>query len=209
MKIKVCGLKYEENIQDVAALNPDFMGFIFYEKSPRYAGNILKPEQISALPQNIVKTGVFVNEDYQSIQHICSDFKLNAVQLHGSEDAMLCEKLRDSGLKVIKAFGLYEKFDFHKLVPFVNSCDFFLFDTRTKSYGGSGRKFSWDILKNYEFQIPYFLSGGISIEDLDEVKKIRDNNLYAIDVNSRFELEPGLKDMSALKVLINQISNEF
>ncbi len=209
MKVKVCGLKYAKNIAEVAELNPDFVGFIFYEKSLRFAGDKLNPEQITTLPQKIVKTGVFVDEDSQTIQNICRDFKLNAVQLHGSENAALCEELQNLGLKVIKSFGIFEDFDFNELTPFVHSCDYFLFDTQTKNHGGSGKKFSWDILKNYQYHIPYFLSGGISIDDLNKIKEIKDNMLYAIDINSRFELAPGLKDISVLKVLINRIKHEF
>jgi len=209
MKLKVCGMKYPENIQAVANLNPNYLGFIFHEKSPRYAANTLDANQLSALSGNIQKVGVFVNEEFQTIEQNCNDFHIKTVQLHGDESSNFCEKLKDSGFTVVKAFGINKNFDFNILNQYVAYCDFFLFDTKTDEHGGSGKKFKWDLLNQYHLELPYFLSGGISPDDLNEIKNIKNENLYAIDVNSRFEIEAGLKDVTMLNLLINRIKDEF
>ena len=201
-------MKYPKNIQAVADLVPDYMGYIFYEKSPRFAQD-LDVEYLNNLAANINRVGVFVNKDFNSIIQICSKYGLNTVQLHGEETPELCTRLKSFGLNVIKAFGVNAQFNFEKLNPFKDCCDFFLFDTKTVDYGGSGKRFNWELLKQYQLNIPYFLSGGISLDDLDEIKKIKNVNMFAIDVNSRLEIEPGLKDVETLKILINRIRNEF
>jgi len=209
MKIKICGLKYENNIRGVADLAPDYMGFIFYRNSSRYAAEELTPIQTSGMVENVIKVGVFVNEEFQMIKQICLDFQIDTVQLHGTESPVLCQKLKDFGYSVIKSFGIYDEFDFEELNAYEKHCDFFLFDIKTSTYGGSGKRFEWDLLKQYQLNIPYFLSGGITLNDLDEIKTIKDKNLFAIDVNSRFEIEAGLKDTSKVKILINRIRHEF
>lgn len=209
MKIKVCGMKYADNIQSVSDLKPDFMGFIFYDKSPRFAAHDLEVSQITTLPLKIKKVGVFVNEDIKEIKNICDSFQIKIIQLHGDENPDFCFDLRADGFTVIKAFGVDEKFDFSHMDVYENSCDFFLFDTKIKTHGGSGNRFDWNILKEYNLRIPYFLSGGIGLENLNEIKKIKDDRLIAIDVNSRFEIEPGLKNMSALQKLFKELKNEI
>lgn len=209
MQVKVCGLKYEENIQEVANLKPNYLGFIFYKRSPRYAVEELSPIQTSNLDNNLIKVGVFVNEEYQTIKQICLDFQIYTVQLHGSESPAFCRRLRQSGLTIIKAFGIHKDFDFEDLKPYSNVCDFFLFDTKTSEHGGSGKQFDWDLLNKYQLSIPYFLSGGISLNDLNEIKNIKDENLYAIDINSQFEIKPGLKDIHTIKIALNRIRDEF
>lgn len=209
MKIKVCGMKYAENIQAVADLHPDYLGFIFYKKSPRYAIQDLNSMQLSTISENIQKVGVFVNEEFQTMKQNCDYFQISTVQLHGDESSQLCEELKNSGFTVIKAFGVHENFNFKILNRYVNSCDFFLFDTKTKEHGGSGKKFKWDLLNHYHLEHPFFLSGGISMDDLDEIKNIKNENLYAIDVNSRFEIETGLKDVKMLNLFITQIRDGF
>jgi len=209
MYIKVCGLKYEENIQAIADLKPDYLGFIFYKKSPRYVANELSPIQLSNLDVNLKKAGVFVNEDLETIKQICSVFNIETIQLHGSESPAFCKQLKDLGFTIIKAFGMHEDFDFEEVNPYTPICDFFLFDTKSSVHGGSGNHFHWELLKKYHLSTPYFLSGGISLNDLEEIKKIKDDKLYAIDVNSRFELKPGFKDIQAIKSLIKKIRDEF
>jgi len=209
MKIKVCGMKYAENIQAVADLHPDYLGFIFYKKSPRYAFDDLDASQLSTLSGNIQKVGVFVNEEFYTIKRICDEFKITTIQLHGDESPQFCIKLRDAGFIVIKAFGMNENFGFNLLNHYVDCCDFFLFDTKTSEYGGSGKKFRWDLLNQYHLELPFFLSGGISPDDLDEIKKIKSEYLYAIDVNSRFEIEAGLKDVTMLNLFIKRIRDGF
>ncbi len=209
MKIKVCGMKYSENIQTIAELNPDYLGFIFYNKSPRFALSKLDSNQLIKLDPNIKKVGVFVDESYENILRICCDYKIEMVQLHGFESPQFCLKLKKLGLRVIKAFGVDEGFNFKELELYSFSCDFFLFDTKTSKHGGSGRKFDWNCLKTYQMKMPFFLSGGISSEDLDEIKNLNLENLYAIDVNSRFEIKPGLKDPEKVNLLINEIRDEI
>lgn len=209
MKIKVCGMKYADNIQAVAGLNPDYLGFIFYEKSPRYAIHDLNAIQLSTISENIQTVGVFVNEEFNAIKQICREFQISTVQLHGDESPEFCKKLKNAGFTVVKAFGINENFDFGNLQIYVDCCDFFLFDTKTSEHGGSGKKFKWDLLNRYHLKLPFFLSGGISLDDLDEIKKIKSEYLCAIDVNSRFETEVGLKDVTMLNLFIKQIRDEF
>lgn len=197
MKIKVCGLKYPENIQSVAELAPDYMGFIFYNKTPRYAGGLLAGT-LSELPQTVIKTGVFVNESLPVINLLIDEYGLNAVQLHGSESPEFCAALKGK-THVIKAFGINEDFDFEQLKPYAGQVDFFLFDTKTPIHGGSGKTFDWALLDKYQLNVPFFLSGGISLDNLEEIKKIKHPQFYGVDLNSRFEAEPGLKDIRKLE----------
>lgn len=197
MKIKVCGLKYPENIRSVAGLAPDFMGFIFYDKTPRFAGGI-SADILNELSQTVIKTGVFVNESLPVINSLINKYGFNAVQLHGSESPEFCAELKDK-VKVIKAFGVNEDFNFEQLKSYAGNVDFFLFDTMTPIHGGSGKTFDWGLLDKYQLEVPFFLSGGISLENLEEIKKIKHPRFYGVDLNSRFETEPGLKDIMKLE----------
>ena len=204
LKLKVCGMRDADNIRQLAVLNPDYIGFIFYPKSQRYV-DFIDEVVLDALPESIKKTGVFVNEDFDVVLEKAMQFKLDAVQLHGNETPEYCAKLIGSKLQVIKAFGIDSEFDFNELNDYKDVVDYFLFDTKTDQHGGSGKTFDWNILSGYNLQIPYFLSGGLSLEHLAEIKKIDDSRLYALDLNSKFELEPGLKDIEKLKTVINEI----
>ena len=197
MKIKICGLKHPENINAIAGLVPDYMGFICYAPSPRYATG-LQTETLDSLPETIFKTAVFVNEDPETITKLIDTYNFDAIQLHGNEDAKFCDLFRDR-VTVIKAFGVDKDFAFDRLNEFEDSVDYFLFDTRTDKLGGSGISFDWSLLENYKLDIPFFLSGGLSLDNLDEVKLIGHPQFYGVDLNSRFEIEPGLKDMDKLK----------
>lgn len=201
MKLKICGLKHSDNIRQVAGQNPDFMGFIFYDKSPRFLNDKKLADVLNEIPQTIIKTGVFVNEDPSKIREISSAYGLDAVQLHGSESPELCNHFKKMGLKVIKAFGIQEASDFAQTKKYDASCDYFLFDTKTKKYGGSGESFDWKLLQFYNGNTPFLLSGGIEIDDLDEIQKISHPRIAGIDVNSGFELEPGLKDIRLIQML--------
>ena len=195
------------NIRALAALKPDYMGFIFYHKSKRYAGD-LSAAFVNGLPADIKRTGVFVDEEINDVLLYVQEYGLNALQLHGAETANYCRDLKallPSGVEIIKVFGIAEDFDFGSLAPFVGITDYFLFDTQTPDHGGSGKTFNWKLLDKYNLDIPYFLSGGIGPESLDELTKINDKRLYAVDVNSRFELEPGLKDIDLLKDFKNKL----
>ena len=197
MKIKVCGLRDAENIKAVAALGPDYIGLIRYERSPRYVGN-LDEAGLEALPEAILKTGVFVNESAESIQLLIEKYGLNAIQLHGNESADFAAAFKNK-VVVLKAFGVDENFDFKQLENYVGSVDFFLFDTKTAAHGGSGETFNWSILNNYKLDVPFFLSGGLSLDNLAEIKNIKHPQFYGVDLNSRFETSPGMKDIEKLK----------
>jgi phosphoribosylanthranilate isomerase len=199
-KIKVCGMKDAQNIREVASLSPDYLGLIFYAPSARYAGEV-DPQVLSDLPAGIKKTGVFVNAAAEQIKYWVETMGLEAVQLHGSESPAFCREILALNVEVIKAFGVDEHFDFNILNEYTDSADYFLFDTKTPAHGGSGKLFDWTLLQQNKTAKPFFLSGGIDIEQLDEIRQIGDSRLYAIDVNSRFEISPGIKDYTKLEAI--------
>lgn len=197
--IKICGMKYPDNILEVGALLPDYMGFIFWEKSARYFDAVI-PE----IPKSIKKVGVFVNETVETITQKVSQHDLQAVQLHGQESVAFCEALKKSlpkEIEIIKVFSILDTFDFEVLKSFEPVCDYFLFDTKGKLPGGNGTTFDWKVLEKYPSTKPFFLSGGIGMEEMDAVSEILKTDLpvYAIDVNSKFEIEPGLKNIELCK----------
>ena len=200
MKLKICGMKYPENIIEVGSLLPDYMGFIFWKKSARYFNGV-----IPNLPKSIKKVGVFVNATQDEILEKIAKYDLQAVQLHGQESVEFCqelkEKLKQVQIEIIKVFSVDNSFDFEILQPFEAVCDYFLFDTKGKLPGGNGTTFDWKVLENYPSSKPFFLGGGIGLEEIDLIKEILTTNLspYAIDINSKFESEPGLKDKTILK----------
>ncbi|WP_179022481.1 phosphoribosylanthranilate isomerase [Winogradskyella forsetii] len=196
MKLKVCGMKYEDNIEAVAKLKPDFLGFIFYKKSSRQFTTT-----IPKLPNRIKKVGVFVDEKLEIVLETIKKFNLQTVQLHGHESPEYCAAIKH--LDVIKVFSIKDQFNFNVLQPYEEVCDFFLFDTKGKLPGGNGFSFNWDVLKNYPSTKPYFLSGGIGLEDIEKIKEFKKNPAskycYAMDVNSKFEIEAGLKNIEELE----------
>lgn len=206
MRIKVCGMKHPENIQQLIQLPIDFMGLIFYSKSPRYVAE-LNPKQLSHLPSFIKKVGVFVNAELQEVENRVKEYSLDYVQLHGKETIEYIKELRIKipNLRIIKAFSIAEIQDIEKTGEYEEVCDYLLFDTKTLQYGGSGKKFDWTILNRYQGVTPFFLSGGISLEDTEEIQKIQHKKLYALDLNSKFELKPGLKDIKQLDKFLNKI----
>lgn len=208
LKIKVCGMKLAANIAAIAELQPNYLGFIFYQKSPRFI-NEVSAELIKYIPEQIKTVGVFVNEEILNVKEKISQHKLKAVQLHGNEMPEYCINLKTTfvGLEVIKAFGVDDDFDFSILNAYLDVVDYFLFDTKTKVHGGSGKAFDWKILEKYTLDKPYFLSGGIDLEHANTITKIQDDRLYALDINSRFETEPGMKDVEKVKEFITKISN--
>jgi phosphoribosylanthranilate isomerase len=206
LKIKICGMKYVENIRATAAIHPDYMGFIFYPPSPRYVDD-LDPAVVKQLPNTICKVGVFVNESIETMIETTFKYHLNAVQLHGDESPSICETLRKEGLQVIKAFRIATTSDLQAAALYQNTCDFLLFDTKTVLFGGSGKKYPWNILQSYTGHVPFFLSGGIGTDDMGRLQTFHHPLLYAVDVNSRFETSPGQKDVSALNHFINQLKN--
>ena len=209
VKLKVCGMKIPENIKAVVAdVQPDYLGLIFFRESKRFVEG-LTPSFVNNLPAGVKRTGVFVDEELNRVAELAVLFGLNAVQLHGDEPPKYIMALRgllaDTGIELIKAFGVNEKFEFDRLDAYMNSVDYFLFDTLTMTHGGSGKTFDWRILEKYNHDKPYFLSGGIGLELAEEIKMINDNRLYAIDVNSKFEFTPGLKDVNKLIDFKNRI----
>lgn len=195
-------MKYPDNINDLAQLPIDFMGMIFYEKSPRFAGDDLL--ETSSTKKRV---GVFVDADITNITEKAERYKLDFIQLHGNESAELCGIV--SKIKpVIKAFSIARKEDFEKTKDYENICSFFLFDTKTPNYGGSGQKFDWEILNNYTGNTPFLLSGGISADDAKAIQAIDHPQFRGVDLNSRFETEPGLKDIQLLEKFIKELRYE-
>lgn len=207
MKLKICGMKYPDNMLEVGSLLPDYMGFIFWQKSARYFDG-----DMPKLPKSIRKTGVFVNESISVIAEKITKYNLQAVQLHGQESVEFCLELKTkfgTSIEIIKVFSADENFDFSVLKPYESVCDYFLFDTKGKLPGGNGTTFDWKILEKYPSTKPFFLSGGIGIAELDSINEILKTNLpiYAIDINSKFEIEPGLKNVQLCREVALQHLN--
>ncbi len=204
LKIKVCGMN--QNTVEVGALKPDYLGFIFWKPSKRNFNG--KPV---ILPHSIKKIGVFVNEQIAVIIGRIKTHQLLAIQLHGNESPEFCKALKQQlkGIEIIKVFSIKDEFNFEELKPFESVCDYYLFDTKGKLPGGNGFKFNWKVLKDYPSKKQFFLSGGIGLEDMDSIKEFmrqqESKYCHAIDVNSKFEIEPGLKDIGKLKDFIMNI----
>ena len=203
VKLKICGMKYPENIQEIAGLKPDYLGFIFWDKSSRK----FDLDEFPKLDANIKKVGVFVDATIEEIQEKINTFQLDIIQLHGKESVAFCLELKKENIEIIKAFSVDNDFDFSQLEAYKNAVDYFLFDTKGKLPGGNGTTFEWQVLEKYTLEKPFFLSGGIG---LTEVKKIKEflasdlaNYCHAIDINSRFEIEPGLKNITDLEKFKN------
>ena len=206
MKVKVCGMKHPDNIENLSLLPVDYMGFIFYPKSLRYVGE-LSPKLIHSSTTHMMKVGVFVNENQENLFNIVEKYDLNAIQLHGNETQMYCKNIVKNfpKINVIKAFSILGVNDLNLTKEYEEFCDFFLFDTKSQQYGGTGKKFDWSILNSYKGEKRFFLSGGISIEDVKKIKEIQHPKLYGLDINSNFEIEPGRKDIELVKQFIQQI----
>jgi phosphoribosylanthranilate isomerase len=200
IKLKICGMREERNILDVAALSPDYMGFIFYEKSPRFVGHDFKiPDQLGA----VKRVGVFVNESTEVMLEKVRDHQLQFLQLHGREPVEQCQELKRSNVKIIKVFAVDSEMNFSQTKSFHGTCDFFLFDTKGKYYGGNAHTFNWTVLTKYDQKTPFFLSGGINPDNVMNVKKLEGMNLHAIDINSGVEASPGVKDVRQISRLKN------
>ncbi len=224
LRLKICGMKYQDNMAQVAALQPDYLGFIFCDKSARHFDSIMP--QISG---SIKKTGVFVNEDLNVVIKKIKHFNLQAVQLHGSESPEYCKQLKrchsefiseshhenlkqvqiDDKLEIIKVFSIKDEFNFKVLKPYEEFVDYFLFDTKGKLPGGNGYIFNWSVLNNYPSTKPFFLSGGIGLDQIENIKKFQQSKAskycYALDINSKFEVKPGLKNIEDLKDFKNNV----
>ena len=204
-KIKVCGMKYPDNIREIVKLKPDYIGFIFYEKSPRYVGKEIDPEILDSVPSSIKKVGVFVNASEREMKNSITRNSLDVVQLHGNESPEMCQIIRMAGVEVVKAFPVDEDFDFHSIQRYRESCNAYLFDTKTPGYGGSGKQFNWELLDEHNFTKPVFLSGGIGLEDAERIVALNNKDIKVVDINSRFESEPGVKDIDKVQKFIDII----
>ncbi len=198
-------MRESENIEQLLALRPDYMGFIFYGKSPRNAEGTLNEELLKNFPPNTKKVGVFVNADLETLKQTVSTFSLDYVQLHGDESVEYVAELFAVGIKVIKVFSVGDEFDFEGLDIYNPFVDFFLFDTKGRARGGNGEAFDWEILKGYNQKVPFFLSGGIDLDNVDALEALGEMNIHAIDVNSKFELAPGLKDIERIEQLTSSL----
>ena len=205
IRVKVCGLSDPSNVKEVVEAKPEFIGFIFYPLSPRYVGKETVTGIFQNIPAGIKKAGVFINETSKKILETAAIANLDIIQLHGSESAELCSQLKSSGLEVIKAFSINTDFCFDSMVQYLQVCDYFLFDTKSEKAGGSGRKFDWKKLDDYSLDKPFFLSGGIGPEDIIKLKTIRNKGLFAVDINSRFETAPGIKDVRQVSAFIKEL----
>ncbi|MGB1433506.1 MAG: phosphoribosylanthranilate isomerase [Flavobacteriaceae bacterium] len=195
MKLKVCGMQETENIAALASLQPDYMGFIFWEPSKRYCTTV--PTDI---PKHIKKVGVFVDETTKQIKEKVKLFGLDTVQLHGDESPRQCAALLNL-CEVIKAFRIGPDFDFKTLTPYQDHCTYFLFDTQGPLPGGNGTAFDWKLLAGYTLDTPFFLSGGIGLGHVEAIAEIRKRNLpiHALDINSQFESKPGVKKIEKIE----------
>lgn len=225
--LKVCGMKYPENIIAVANLQPDYLGFIFHKNSPRFFDRII-PE----LPKTIKKVGIFVNTSEEYIIKKIEEYQLNAIQLHGDESLEFCKQLKElchaelvsashykdkipkqvrNDISIIKVFSIKDEFEFEKLQPYEGIVDYFLFDTKGKLPGGNGYTFDWSVLKDYPSTTPFFLSGGIGLEETDKIisflERPESRYCHALDVNSKFEIAPGQKHIEQLKQFKNKLSD--
>lgn len=198
MLLKVCGMRDEANIKGLIALTPDFIGFIFYPKSKRFVGeNFIMP----LVPISIKKVGVFVNEALPNLLSLVKKHELDFVQLHGNETVEYVQEVKMNGIKILKVFSVSDVLPIQSMKKYLSLVDYFLFDTKTPEYGGSGRKFDWSILKQYDLNKPFFLSGGVALSDVDDIRGLNLKNLIAIDVNSKFENSPGNKNLALVKEL--------
>jgi phosphoribosylanthranilate isomerase len=205
--IKVCGMREPSNIKKLVALNLDYIGFIFYPKSKRFIDDSNAEEILKQVPNHIKKVGVFVNEDLENVIRRIKLYGLDLVQLHGEESPEYCMALKESQVEIIKAFGVDNDFDFSVTSPYENACDYFLFDTKSANHGGTGIRFDWSILKSYNHVKPFFLSGGIGSGDQSDIKFLQslELNLFALDLNSKFEISPGMKDIGLLSEFLDSI----
>jgi phosphoribosylanthranilate isomerase len=201
--IKICGMKDPDNIAAVVKLKPHYLGFILYERSPRYidpetAGNLVK-----SIPRSIKKTAVLVNEPIENAIAIAGRGVFDLIQLHGNETSEYCKKL-SGHIRIIKAFSVSDTLP-ENLEEYEQACSLFLFDTAGEKAGGTGKKFNHSLLKNYSLNTGFILSGGIGPADSEYIKSINHEKMVGVDLNSRFETEPGIKDMNLLKQFIGKI----
>jgi phosphoribosylanthranilate isomerase len=209
MRIKVCGMTLPEQVTALDAMGVDFAGFIFYPKSPRYVANKISAEKMRKIKGHIAKVGVFVNEPYDDMMRTVEEYRLDMVQLHGDETPFFCEKVANY-VTVVKAFRLSDNDPIDWIVrPYHESTDMYMFDTMGAGYGGTGKKFDWNDLKAASINKLFFLSGGIEPGDEESIKTfIKEpvaQKLFSIDINSKFEIAPGVKDVKKVKQFVENL----
>ena len=195
------------NAREVSGTGADYMGFIFYPGSKRYVGRDPDKSLFSSVPGKILKVGVFVNEKTAELLRIARKYSLELVQLHGAETPADCRTIRSAGFGVIKSFGIEPDFNFDALASYIPEVDHFLFDTRSDHHGGTGTRFNWEILDQYDFEKSFFLSGGIGPDHAEEILAFQHPSFHGVDINSRFEIFPGVKDIDKLKTFITHIKS--
>lgn len=206
MRIKVCGMTLPEQVNALDEMGVNFAGFIFYPKSPRYMGSKISPEKMKQIKGKIAKVGVFVNSPYEELLKTVDDYRLDMVQLHGDESPHFCEKVANY-VTVVKAFRLTDDDPIDWMVrPYSDGSDMYMFDTLGSGYGGTGKKFNWDVLKEATINKLFFLSGGIEKGDEEKLKEFAKEpvaeKLFAVDINSRFEVSAGVKDMKKVQAMV-------
>lgn len=199
MIVKVCGLREADNIRAVEQTGADWLGFIFYPRSPRFV-----PARPSYLPEKALRVGVFVSPRFGEVMARVAEFGLQAVQLHGEAAPELCRKLRETGLRIIRALPADERLAL-TTHPYLDCTDHFLFDTPTAAHGGSGESFDWSLLQRYTGHVPFILSGGIGPQSLPALLTLSHPAWQGVDLNSRFETAPGVKDAAAIQQFIQQL----
>lgn len=212
MRVKVCGMTQLDQVRKLDEMGLDFAGFIFYQKSPRYVGRHIKGEQLKKAKLRLGKVGVFVNASYDEVMKIVDEYGLDMVQLHGDETPRLCDQLANY-VSVIKVFRLGDNDPINWIArPFQESCDMFLFDTLGVGYGGTGKKFNWDVLKSANLDKLFFLSGGIEPGDVEKLKDFSQDpvakKLFSIDINSRFEISSGVKDLDKISEFVKALKSQ-
>lgn len=207
LKIKVCGMKFPENRKNLEALPVNYFGFIFFPNSKRYVGNMRDTDFFELVDTHLEKVGVFVDETIENIIEISEKASLSHIQLHGEESPEFCAKIKTKGYKIIKAFRIDAGFDFSRTKKYVTAADYFLFDTKGGTHGGTGRKFDWEMLENYKGSKPFFLSGGIGSEDAGSINSLAHPLLYGVDLNSGFEDYPGMKNITKIRRFLEELEN--
>lgn len=208
-RIKVCGMTLPEQVKALDEIGVDFAGFIFYPKSPRYMANKISPEKMKQIKGHIAKVGVFVNMPYEEMMRTVEDYRLDMVQLHGDETPFFCERVANY-VTVIKAFRLSDNDPIEWITrPYHEGTDMFMFDTLGAGYGGTGKKFDWNVLKESAINKLFFLSGGIEPGDEESIKQfVREpvaDKLFSIDMNSKFEVAAGVKDIEKVRKFVKKL----
>ena len=212
MRIKVCGMTLPEQVNTLDAIGVDLAGFIFYPKSPRYVGHKISPERMKKIGGRIARVGVFVNMPYEELMSTVDNYRLDMVQLHGDETPKFCEKVSNY-VTVVKAFRMSDNDPIDWIIrPFHETADMFMFDTLGAGYGGTGKKFDWNVLKTAAIHNLFFLSGGIEPGDEESLKEFCNEEiskkLFAVDINSRFEVSAGVKDMERVREFVKKIKSK-